>query len=190
MATVQRVLAVLEHAGFERLPKPLTVAGTEFDFEAAVRGTRTSHDLVLVATDEIPHARLQRLIAGLARSLDIAASNRPMSLVLIGEVAAADRAEFERYVRVLPIESTTPDDADIEQAIAVLLPLKLPNTDLVHGSDPINEVLALLGPAKATSDYLELVRAAADGPDTVREALRQYMNDGAGWADEAGENDE
>ena len=118
MTSVQDVLSVLEGAGFERLSKPLTVAGTEFDFEAAARGTQPSHDLVLIATDQVPRRRLQRLVAGLARSLDIAASRRPMSLVLMGEVAASDRIELERYARVLHIESTTPAIDEIEQAIA------------------------------------------------------------------------
>ncbi|WP_157538342.1 MULTISPECIES: hypothetical protein [unclassified Nocardioides] len=190
MASVHAVVTVLEDAGFERLPKPLTIAGTEFDFEAAVRGTDTSHDLVLVATDEVPRIRLQRLMAGLARSLDLAASRRPMSLVLIGGIAASDRTELERYARVLPIRSTTPGSAEIEEAVAVLLPLKLPNADLVHGSDPVNEVMAALGPVKATRDHFALIQTAADGPEAVREALRQYANDGAGWTDAPGAGDE
>lgn len=191
MASVQDVLGVLEAAGFVQLPKPLTVAGTEFDFEAAARGTHPSHDLVLIATDQVPRRRLQRLIAGLARSLDIAASRRPMSLVLMGEVTGTDRIELERYARVLPIDSATPDTAQIEQAVAVLLPLKLPAAELMHGSDPVNEVLAALGPVKTTSDHIALVSAASDGPEAVREALRQYANDGAGWADDAeGDTDE
>lgn len=119
MGSVQDILAVLERAGFERLSKPLTVAGTEFDFEAAARGTRTSHDLVLIATDRVPRRRLQRLVAGLARSLDLAASRRPMSLVLVGGVAPDDRIELERYARVLPIASAAPDAAEIEEAVAV-----------------------------------------------------------------------
>jgi len=190
MTSVQDVLAVLESAGFERLPKPLTVVGTEFDFEAAARGMNTSHDLVLVATDQVPRRRLQRLVAGLARSLDLAASRRPVSLVLLGGIAASDRIELERYARILPIASPAPDTAEIEGAVAVLLPLKLPNTDLVHGSDPVNEVMAVLGPLKATSDHITLVKAAADGPDSVRETLRRYANEGAGWTDEVGDNDE
>lgn len=188
MAGVQVVLAVLERAGFERLPKPLTVAGTEFDFEAAARGTRTSHDLVLVATDQVPHKRLQRLVAGLARSLDLAASRRPMSLVVIGGVSPEDRIELDRYARVLPIASAAPDAAEIEEAIAVLLPLELPNADLIHGSDPVNDLLAELGPARATRDHIVLVKAGADGPDAVRGALRRYMNEGAGWTGEVGDD--
>lgn len=190
MTSVQEVLAVLENAGFERLPKPLTVAGTEFDFEAAVRGTHNSHDLVLVATDQVPPQRLQRLVAGLARSLDLAASRRPMSLVLIGGVAASDRMELERYARVLPIASATPDVAEIEKAVAVLLPLKLPDAVLVNGSDPVNEVMAALGPLKVTPDHLALIKAAADGPDGVREALRRYANEGVGWTGEVEHDDE
>lgn len=190
MTGIQKVLDVLEEGGFERLPKPLTIVGTEFDFEAAARGTNTSHDLVLVATDQVPRRRLQRLLAGLARSLDLAASRRPVSLVLLGGVAASDRIELERYARILPIASSTPDIEEIEEAVAVLLPLKLPNADLVHGSEPVNEVLAALGPLKTTSEHIALIKAAANGPDAVREALRRYANVGAGWTDEVEDDDE
>jgi hypothetical protein len=190
MAAVQDVVNILEEAGFEPLPKPLTVAGAEFDFEAAARGTHHSHDLVLVATDQIPPLRLQRLVAGLARSLDLAASRRPMSLVLIGEVTAADRNKLERCARVLHIDSTEPDVAEIEAAVAVLLPLNLPTVELVHGSDPVNEVISALGPLRTTSDHIALMRPAADGPEAVREALRRYANEGAGWADDAEDDDE
>lgn len=190
MDSVRDVLTVLEKAGFERLPKPLTIAGTEFDFEAAVRGTRTSHDLVLVATERVPGSRLKRLVSGLARSLDLAESRRPMSLVLIGGMAASDRIDLERYARVLPIASSTPATPEIEEAVAVLLPLSLPNADLVHGSDPVNEVMVALGADRATSDHIALIRMSADGPDAVREALRQYANEGAGWSDLAEDDDE
>lgn len=190
MTSVQKVLAVLEQGGFKRLAKPLTVVGTEFDFEAAASGTHTSHDLVLVATDQVPRKRLQRLVAGLARSLDLAASRRPVSLVLIGGVTASERMELERYARVLPISSTTPHIAEIEEAVAVLLPLKLPNAELVHGSDPVNEVMEALGSLNRTRDHIALIKAAANGPDAVREALRRYANDGAGWTDEVENDDE
>ncbi len=189
MSSVQDVLSVLEGAGFERLPEPLTIAGTEFGFDAAARGTHSSHDLVLVATDRVPRLRLQRLVAGLARSLDLAASRRPVSLVLMDEVAASDRIELERYARVLPVGSVAPDLAEIEKAVAVLLPLKLPEAELAHGSDPVNEVMAVLGPAKTTSDHLALVHASADGPDAVREALRRFVNEGAGWDDDVDDVD-
>ncbi|MEP9417032.1 hypothetical protein ABLE92_22225 [Gordonia sp. VNQ95] len=186
MSSVQEVLAVLADAGFEPLPKPLTVVGTEFDFEAAVSGTKTSHDLVLIATDQMPRKRLQRLVAGLARSLDLAASRRPVSLVLIGGVAATDRVELERHARLLPILSAAPSIAEIEQAVSVLLPLKLPNADRPNESNPIDEVMTALGSQDATSDHRALIEAASGGPDAVREALRRYLNEGTGWTDKAG----
>jgi hypothetical protein len=189
MTSVYNVLAVLERAGFERLPKPLTIVGTEFDFEAAARGTKSSHDLVLIATDQVPPRRLQRLVAGLARSLDLAESRRPVSLVVLGGVAARDRLELERYARILPISSATPDVSEIEEAVAVLLPLSLPNADLMHGSDPLNDVMGALGPSKSSSEHIALIQAAQDGPEAVREALRRYANAGAGWTDKKGGED-
>lgn len=98
--------------------------------------------------------------------------------------------ELERYARVLPIASATPDIAEIEDAVAVLLPLTLPNAELVDGHDPINEVMNALGPANTTSDHIALITAAADGTDAVREALRRYVNDGAEWTDQMENVDE
>ncbi|MBX9470372.1 hypothetical protein [Microcella sp.] len=185
MRAVHDVLAVLEEAGFERLPKPLVIAGTEFEFEAAARGGIASHDLVLIATDKLTGRRLQRLVSGLARTLDIAASRRPVSVVLIGGVASSDRIELERFARVLPISSPDPDLSEIVSAIAVLLPLDLPNASLIHGSsDPLNEVMAVLGPSKADSEHIGLIRASNDGELAVREALRVFANEGTGWQDQ------
>lgn len=172
------VMTVLERGGYQRLPKPLIVTGMEFDFEAAARGTGRSHDLVLVATDRLPTLRLQRLIAGLARSLDLAQSRRPVTLVIVGELSAGDRSELDRHARVLHIESADPSEEEVERAIAVLLPLDLPAAVLMHGSDPVNEVLATLGLGPDTSERITLVRAAIEGPNEVREALRTYVNAG------------
>lgn len=190
MSAVQDVLELLERAGFARLPKPLMVVGTEFDFEAAARGTTNSHDLVVVATDRLEPRRLQRLVAGLARSLDLAASRRPVSLVLVGDVAASDRADLERYARVLPIGSRAPNRQEIEEAISVLLPLDLPEVELMHGTDPINEVAAAIGPSKLSREHLKLIRASGGGPEAVRAALKDFADEGAGWNDNASEDDE
>ncbi|NHC25534.1 hypothetical protein G6553_20440 [Nocardioides sp. IC4_145] len=175
---LELVMTVLERGGYQRLPKPLTVAGMEFDFEAAARGTQRSHDLVLVTTDRLPALRLQRLLAGLARSLDLAQSRRPVTLVIVGDLSAIDRNELERHARVLHVESADPSQAEVERAIAILLPLDLPAAAIMHGSDPVNEVLATLGPGPDTSEHITLVRAATGGADEVREALRNYVNAG------------
>ena len=175
---LELVMAVLESGGYHRLPRPLTVAGIEFDFEAAARGTERSHDLVLVTTDWLPVPRLQRLVAGLARSLDLAQSRRPVTLVIVGGFSASDRSELERHARVLHVESSNPTRAEVEHVVAVLLPLDLPAAVIMHGSDPVNEVLATLGPGPDTAEHVALLRAAMEGADEVREALRNYVNAG------------
>lgn len=175
---LELVMAVLERGGYQRLPKPLTVAGMEFEFEAAARGTQRSHDLVLVTTDRLPAPRLQRLLAGLTRSLDLAQSRRPVTLVIVGGRAVKDKSELERHARVLHVESANPNPAEVERAIAVLLPLDLPAAVIMHGGDPLNEVLATLGVGPDTSDQIALVRAAIGGADEAREALRDYVNAG------------
>lgn len=171
-------MTVLESGGYQRLPKPLIVTGMKFDFEAAARGTGRSHDLVLVATGQLPTLRLQRLLAGLARSLDLAQSRRPVTLVIVGELSADDRNELERHARVLHVESADPSEADIERAVAVLLPLDLPAAVLMHGSDPINEVLATLGLGPDSAEHIALVEPAIEGAEEVREALLSYINAG------------
>ena len=175
---LELVMGVLERGGYQRLPRPLTIAGMQFDFEAAARGTQRSHDLVLVTTDRLPAPRLQRHVAGLARSLDLAQSRRPVTLVIVGGLSATDRSELERHARVLHVESSDPSGAEVERAIAVLLPLDLPAAVIMHGSDPVNEVLATLGLGPDTADYIALVRAALGGADEVSDALRDYVNAG------------
>lgn len=175
---LEMVMTVLERGGYRRLPKPLTIAGTEFDFEAVARGTQRSHDLVLVASDRVPAVQLQRLLAGLARSLDFAQSRRPITLVIIGELVAADKGELERHARVLHIDTPTPSETQVKEAISVLLPLDLPTAAIMHGRDPLNEVMAALGAVSVTAEHLTLVRAAIGGADEVRETLRDYVNAG------------
>lgn len=187
---LERVMEVLQRGGYQRLPTPLIVAGTKFDFEAAARGTGRSHDLVVVTTDRMPGPRLHRLVAGLARSLDLAQSRRPVTLVIAGELSAADKTELERQARVLHIDSDNPGAADVEQALAVLLPLDLPAAVIMHGSDPVNEVLAALGLGPNTAEHIALVRAALEGSEAVREALRNYINSGVAALSPGGALDE
>lgn len=176
--TTELVMTVLENGGYQRLPKPLIVAGTEFNFEAAARGTQRSHDLVIITTDRLPTPRRQRLVAGLARSLDLMQSKRPVTLVTVGDLSSDDKNELERHARVLQVEPPDPSRADIERAIAVLLPLDLPATVIMHGSDPVNQVLATLGLGPDTAEHINLVRAAIGGADEVQAALRDYVNAG------------
>lgn len=186
-SAIETVLRVLEGAGFERLPKPLVVAGSTFDFDAAARGTGVSHDLVVVATSPTDPRRLVRLLSGLSRTLDQAKSRRPVSLVLLGDpLHASAIADLEQYARVLTLETSDPDQDQVHRAIAVLTPLRLPSADS-RGRDPLAEVAAAIG-SSLSEEHQALIEAARIGPNEVRETLRRYIDDAVGastegWSD-------
>lgn len=182
---VETVLDVLETVGFERLPKPLVVAGSTFDFDAAARGTGVSHDLVVVATNLQEPRRLVRLLSGLSRTLDQAESRRPVSLVLLGEqLDGSTTADLERHARVLTIESGDPAPDQVLQAVAVLVPLALPSATS-RGRDPLTEVAATLGSA-LSQEHRVLLDAAKVGPEEVRDTLRRYVEGAANGASDDG----
>jgi hypothetical protein len=177
---VATVMAVLGDDGYKAHKKPLVVAGSEFDFEAAAVGTGTSHDLVLVASDQMPRPQLRRLVTAVARSLDVAASKRPITLVYLGAMTAAEKVDVERFARVLVVPTPDPTRSEVEAAVAVLLRLRLPAAAL-RGREPMAEVHRALG--TATPEQQRLLSAAAGGPDEVREALRQFVNEAVGIQD-------
>lgn len=185
VAGIEMVLEVLETAGFERLPKPLIVAGTTFDFDAAARGTGLSHDLVVVALSQRSPRRLVRLLSGLSRTLDQVESRRPVSLVILGEPPDGSIiADFERYARVLAVESDNPEQKQVQRAVAVLMPLMLPSATR-QGREPLTEVAEVLG-SSLSEEHQALIDAAKVGPEEVREALRRYIDDAIGRAVDEG----
>ncbi|GJO06752.1 hypothetical protein NJB18091_48390 [Mycobacterium marinum] len=174
-AGIESVLRVLEVAGFERLPKPLVVAGSSFDFDAAVKGTGVSHDLVVLGTSSPPARNLVRLLSALSRTLDQVESRRPVSLVLLGDaVDAATMTSLEQNARVLAIDSDDPDLDQISRAIAVLLPLKL-STLQTAGPPPLAVVVEKLG-ATVSKEQLQFIEAAQVGPEEVRDWLRRFID--------------
>ena len=172
---IEAVLSVLETAAFQRLPGPLTVAGSAFDFDAVVKGTGVSNDLVIVAMSPTEPRRLVRLVSGLTRTLDQVASRRPVTLVLLGKpLDVSTLTELERHARVLSIGNADPGLDEVRRAVAVLLPLTLPSTTN-RGSDPLTEVANELGPS-LSNEHQAFIEAAKVGPDAVQESLRRYID--------------
>lgn len=173
---VELVLSELESAGFQRLPRPLVVGGAVFDFDAAVTGTGVSHDLVVVGGQGADSVHLVQLLLGLNRSLDHIASRRPVSLVLVGSrPEPVTLAELEDNARVMVIEGELPEPADVQDAIAVLLPLRLPPTTQ-EVADPLDELVAKLG-RSASDEHRVLIDAARIGPDAVQETFRRILDE-------------
>lgn len=182
---VETVLGVPEIIGFERLPKPLVVAGSTFEFDAAARGTGVSHDLVVVAINPKDPRRLVRLLSGLSRTLDQAESRRPVSLVLLGDrLDGSTAADLGRHARVLTVENGDPEPDQVRRAVAVLMPLTLPSATS-RGQDPLSEVAETLGSA-LSDEHRTLLEAAKVGPDEVRDTLRRYIEDAANGVSDDG----
>lgn len=171
---IATVMAVLKEDGYRPQAKPLVVAGAEFDFDAAAVGTGTSHDLVLVATEEMPRALLRRLVTAVARTLDVAASKRPITLIYLGAMTTADKATIERFARVLIVSSLNPTPSEVKAAVAVLLKLDLPHAG-IRTREAIDEVLRALG--AATPEHERLLAAASRGVEDVRQELRAFVNE-------------
>lgn len=185
--SIESVLRVLEDADFERLPKPLVVAGSSFDFDAAMKGTGASHDLVVLATASTPARHLVRLLSALSRTLDQVESRRPVSLVLLGDaVDAPTITSLEQHARVLTVDIGAPDPSEIRRAIAVLLPLELP-TGQSAGRPPLAVVAEKLGDA-ASDEHMKFIEAAQVGPEAVRDWLRRYI-DAAATGESSGGSD-
>ncbi|KRA30028.1 MULTISPECIES: hypothetical protein [unclassified Nocardioides] len=175
-SATQLVLDELKAVGFAVLAMPLQVAGAELEFEAAAIGTGVSHDLVVVATAATAHRRLVRLTEGLSRALDHAKSTRPVTVIYIGDPPVlATQDQLERNARLLLVGIDSLDAVEIRRAISVLMPLTLP-AEQADGKEPIAEVLKALG-STTTVEHLNLVRAAQDGTDAVRDALQAYIDD-------------
>lgn len=171
---IDTVLGVLQTAGFVELPKPLMVADSSFDFDAAVLGTGVSHDLVVVASGDSARKRLARLLSGLSRTLDQVESRRPVTLVLLGETPdGLAMADLERHARVLTIEGLNPQLDQVRKAVAILMPLSLPSTT-TRGKDPLTQVAEILG--SLSEEHRAFLDAARVGPDEVRTQLRRYLD--------------
>ncbi len=172
---VETVLAILVSVGFEPLPKPLVVAGTTFEFDAAVTGTGVSHDLVVVGGKDAEADRLTHLLSGLSLSLDRLGSCRPVSLVLLGPRPDPTLlSHLEDHARVMLIESEQPTAEEAREAVAVLLPLHLPSARQVS-VDPVEELVGNLGES-ASDEHRRIIGFANSGSEAVRKALRRYVN--------------
>jgi hypothetical protein len=165
---------VLEQAGFRRLPMPVVVAGASFDFDAALIGTGVSQDLIVVGGLATDPNHLARLLSGLNRSLDRLGSRRPVSLVLLGaRPNGAYLARLEAAARVMVLDTSEPTQAAVQEAVAILLPLRLPSAAEATIA-PLDEVRERLS-SRVTNDHRALIDAASSGPDVVQEVLREYL---------------
>lgn len=174
---VGRITTLLLEAGYRLVPAPLVIGGLKFDFPAALVGTETSPDLILIA--DTAFEQEERLVAKLesvARALDVARSKRPLTVVVAGPRPTSANVEaMSRVCRVLPTGTVLDKDADdsLRNWLAVLLPLRLPD---VHA--PVGDALQQLSKLGAGLDQevADLVVPAMQGSQAVQAQLHQIID--------------
>ena len=184
---VGRITRLLLDAGYRSVSAPLVIGGLKFDFPAALVGTETSPDLILIADTAFEkEERLVTKLEGVARALDVARSKRPLTVVIAGpRPSSANLETMSRVCRVLPTGTVLDKDAEVSLRnwLAVLLPLQLPEA---HA--PIADALEQLPKLGAGLDQevADLVIPAKQGTQAVQLQLHQIIDDAVADAEEDG----
>lgn len=182
MGPVEQVVSVLEEAGYEIIEQPRAIGGIPFEFAAMLAG-RSSLDLIALvdlavdADDE----HIRRRVEGLARALDLVRSRRSLTLVLVGPRRGAGLIQsIVGVARVLPVGSPgDEDEADLRDALAVLLPLEVATEDdgaadsWAAARDRM--VAAYPDDSEAVLSAAPLGKAAVE--NALRETLREPIDD-------------
>lgn len=181
----------LRDAHYGDLATPFQMAGVEFAFTAAMRGSEgRALDLVLLfdtTTGDFGDrdaGRVRQRVEALSRALDVTGSRYVVTAILAGAVLADGIEALAETCRVLQVEGVALDDqgkvADdaarqqLEDQIRVLLPLTLPASvaGTGDGTGSAMEQLARMLPAGVDEGLAEAVLAASQhGEDAVTDAV-------------------
>jgi hypothetical protein len=178
---VERVISRLVAAGYRALAEPVSVSSVSFDFAATLVGSQRALDLIVVVDTLVEvESRIRQKVEGLSRALDVVASRRPLTVILVGPSPRAALIEaISRVCRVLSVGTPTGPAADqlLSDALAVLLPLHTPVTSETI-IEPVGEVRRRLKGmiAEAQTPALEaFLDASRQGADAVRDSLRVHL---------------
>ena len=173
---IDRVVTILQGAGYNPLSSPLTLAGLDFKVSAALVGTGRASDLVIVEdTAETKPKEIQVRIESIARAMDLLDSKRPITAVLVGPRPPERELDaISRVSRILPVgSSSSPDQSDLLQNwLAVLLPLSVPS----GGHQLANPLAELAIHVDAENEVItELMASAPSGTSGVAEQLHKII---------------
>lgn len=174
---VGRVTLALQGAGFQMIAGGLKVGELKFQFPAAFVKAKSSAELILVADiASESEVQLTRKVEGVARALDIAASTRSLTLVVTGPRPSASALEaLGRVCRVLPTGNISGADGDevLQNWLAVLLPLTLPQPESVAGNSLARVHAAAKNLDEATR---KLIEVASQGQGAVSNELYSIID--------------
>lgn len=177
-ASADEVVTVLMGAGYRKISPPLTVASIPFDFTAALVGTERSSDLVVVLdTIESDDFEVRRKVEGLSRALDVAGSKRPLTAILVGPSPRTKTLDqLGRVCRVLLVSRHGEAGVNwINDALAVLLPLRLPSVE-DPPADPMTDLDIRMSNADIEKPVLDaLISATMRGAESVEATFRELL---------------
>jgi len=193
---VSAVKSRLHAANYTELATPLRVAGVEFPFTAAMRGSDgRALDLLLVLDTttgdfgDKDATRIRQRIEALSRALDVTGSRYVVTAILVGATLAGGIDALAETCRVLqvdgiPLDASGKPDGEIaatqlDDQIRVLLPLTLPlAVTLVEGSGgtAMEQLAKALGEDVDAFVLETLIAAAADGEDEVITAVGSLID--------------
>jgi len=194
---VGAVIFRLRAANYKELGTPLRVAGVEFPFTAAMRGSDgRALDLVLVfdtTTGDFgdkDSTRIRQRVEALSRALDVTRSRYVVTAILVGATLAGGIDALAETCRVLqvdgvPLDGSGEPDGEVaatqlDDQIRVLLPLTLPPAvALVEGGGgpAMDQLAAALGKNVDAVVLETLIAAAAEGEDEVITAIGTLIDE-------------
>jgi hypothetical protein len=175
---VTRVLETLERAGYERIAQPLDVGGIPFSFVATLV-RKDSLDLVIVIDTiaEADESRVREHVEGLSRAMDVVGSRRAVTVIAVGPRPSLTLWNalwgVARVLAVADGDQTT-TDTELEDSLAVLLPLSLATeSDAVPLSWAI--VRDELVKKHKTAEMEALITSATDGAPSVQHQIHEIL---------------
>lgn len=190
---VQRIVALLEDAGYEVIDQPQPIGGIPFEFAAMLAGVGSLDLIAVIDVDAEPdRGRLRGRVEGLARALDLVRSRRSLTLVLVGVRPEPELIQtLARVGRVLLTTASPEDEGEVEMrdALAVLLPLEI-TTDPDSAAESWAAARASIA-AAYPADAKGVLGAASSGAAAVEEALGALLAEPlrAGHPEDEGQDD-
>lgn len=177
---VERVVSLLVGAGYRKIDGSLLVGSIPFEFAATLVGGDHSLDMVVVidTVTEGADTRVRKKVEGLSRALDLMGSRRTVSVVLVGPTPGSVTVQaMARVSRVLAVGTPTGDDADqnVRDALAVLMPLVLPDATL-QLAEPMSQLTRALGDTHSEVGAV-LLDAAVNGKEEVETAVKGFLEE-------------
>lgn len=176
------IQARLHKAGYSDLSTPFKLAGVDFAFTGAMRGSDgRALDLVLLVDTttgdfgDRDGPRVRQRIEALSRALDVTGSRYVVTVILAGAVLSEGVESLSETCRVLQVEAASLDAAgkpvdeaaerQLDDRIRVLLPLTLPaaSAEPEAGAGPALDQLIRALPADTNKALVDAAIAAAEG---------------------------